>query len=72
MTATEQTAVDDEIIAAVSDYLDDVLPKDRRAEVEKKLKDDPDWKRVHAELRETREAMSGLMRSPAGRGRSPE
>jgi anti-sigma factor RsiW len=66
---SESTAADlppdDEIIATLSDYLDGVLPADRQREVEQKLKSDPDWKRTHDELRETRDAMSGLLKARA-------
>lgn len=56
---------DDEIIAAVSDYLDGALPPDRRAEVERKIASEPDWERAHAELATTREALSGLQKARA-------
>ena len=56
---------DDEIIATLSDYLDGVLPSDRKREVEQKLKEDPVWKSTHDELRETRDALSGLMKARA-------
>src|SRR5690349_17524211 len=71
MTATSDTnapegePIADEIIAAVSDYLDGALPAPKRAEVEQKLASDPDWKRAHAELVETREALSGLQKAHA-------
>lgn len=64
-TATEGEPISDEIIAAVSDYLDGALPAARRTEVEQKLASDPDWKRAHAELVETREALSGLQKARA-------
>jgi len=57
--------LDDEIIAAISDYLDGALPPDRRAEVERKVEREPDWKRAHAELSTTREALSGLQKARA-------
>jgi anti-sigma factor RsiW len=56
---------EDEIIATLSDYLDGALPAARQAEVEKKIADDPEWKRVHGELRETRDALSGLQKARA-------
>src|SRR5450432_1339448 len=60
----EQIAeVPDEIIAKVSDYLDNTLPQDERPGVEKKLASDPLWKRAHEELLETRkpdEFISGM------------
>ncbi|HWU87553.1 MAG TPA: hypothetical protein VN253_09775, partial [Kofleriaceae bacterium] len=55
----------DEILAAVSDYLDGALAAERRTEVEQKLASDPDWKRAHAELAETRDALSGLQKARA-------
>jgi len=64
MTADER-ATEDEIIATLSDYLDGVVPADRRRDVEAKLADDADWQRVHAELLETRNALSGLQRARA-------
>ncbi len=57
--------VEDEIIATLSDYLDGALPAGRTAEVEAKLASDPDWKRVHGELVETRDALSGLQKARA-------
>ena len=64
-TTAEDLSPDDEIIATLSDYLDGVLPKDKQLEVERKLKDDPAWKSAHTELRETRDALSGLMKARA-------
>jgi len=64
VTAAEQLP-DDEIIATLSDYLDGVLPGDRVREVEGKLASDPLWKQTHDELRETRDALSGLQRARA-------
>lgn len=61
---TEQPT-EDEIIATLSDYLDGALPAERRAEVEGKLETDPTWQRVHGELRETRDALSGLQKARA-------
>jgi anti-sigma factor RsiW len=63
--ANDGEPIDDEIIAAVSDYLDGALPADRRAEVERKVASDADWKRAHAELSTTREALSGLQKARA-------
>jgi anti-sigma factor RsiW len=64
-TTAEDLSPDDEIIATLSDYLDGVLPKDKQREVEAKLEADPAWKRTHDELRETRDALSGLMKARA-------
>ena len=63
--ATEGEPIADEIIAAISDYLDGALAAERRAEVEQKIASDPDWKRAHAELVETRDALSGLQKARA-------
>jgi anti-sigma factor RsiW len=62
---TEKTANDDQIIATLSDYLDGALPADQRQAVEEKLASDDAWKRTHAELVETRQALSGLQRARA-------
>jgi anti-sigma factor RsiW len=67
---TEESAQDgeplpDEIIAAVSDYLDGALPPERRAEVAGKIASEPDWKRAHDELASTRDALSGLQKARA-------
>lgn len=64
-TAANDVSPDDEVIATLSDYLDGVLPSDRKREVEQKLASDPIWKSTHDELRETRDALSGLMRARA-------
>jgi anti-sigma factor RsiW len=63
--ATDGEPIADEIIASVSDYLDGALPAAQRAEVEQKVASDPDWKRAHTELVETREALSGLQKAHA-------
>ena len=63
--ATEGEPIPDEIIATVSDYLDGALPPDRRAEVAAQVASDPLWKRAHAEIAETRDALSGLLKARA-------
>ena len=65
MTDASETEVDDAIVIAVSDYLDGVLPADQKAEVEAKIASDPEWKTVHAEMIETRNALSGLQKARA-------
>ena len=62
---SESPTTEDEIIAAVSDYLDGALPEAKRAEVASKIANDAEWKRVHGELRETRDALSGLHKARA-------
>jgi anti-sigma factor RsiW len=61
----EAEPIPDEIVAAISDYLDGALPPERRAEVAAKLADDPAWQRAHAELAATRDALSGLQKARA-------
>ena len=57
------TEDDDAMIATLSDYLDGLLPEAERAEIERKVADDAEWKRAHDELRETRNALSGLQKA---------
>lgn len=64
-TTAEDLSADDEILATLSDYLDGVLPADQQRDVEQKLASDPAWKRTHDELRETRDALSGLQKARA-------
>jgi anti-sigma factor RsiW len=64
-TAADDVLPDDEVIATLSDYLDGVLPSDRKRDVEQKLQSDPVWKSTHDELRETRDQLSGLMKARA-------
>ena len=66
MSAAEpDTTAEDEIVATLSDYLDGALTAEQTAEVKQKLETDAEWKRVHAELRETRDALSGLQKARA-------
>jgi anti-sigma factor RsiW len=62
---TEPVDVDEEIIVTLSDYLDGVLPAEKKAEVEAKIASDPQWKSAHADMVETREALSGLQKARA-------
>ncbi len=57
--------IDDEIIVALSDYLDGALTGDAKNDVEQKIASDPAWKAAHAEMVETREALSGLQKARA-------
>ncbi|MBA3818279.1 MAG: hypothetical protein H0X17_05265 [Deltaproteobacteria bacterium] len=65
MTNAEDPAIDDEIIATLSDYLDGTLTEERKADVERRLVSDPTWRSAHTELRETRDALSGLQKARA-------
>src|SRR5437867_295388 len=56
---------DDEIVAAISDYLDGALAGAKRDEVAAKIAGDPAWKTAHDELVENRKLMSGLQRARA-------
>ena len=61
----ENDEIDEAIIVAVSDYLDGALAGPARAEVARKIADDPSWTRAHAELTETRKFLSGLQKAHA-------
>jgi len=67
MTAEAAEAdIDEEIIVTLSDYLDNVLPPDQRADVEAKIKNDEQWKSAHAEMVDARGAvktLSGLQKA---------
>ena len=56
---------EDEIIAKVSDYLDGALKGPDKEAVAKKIADEPEWKHVHDEMVETRNAISGLQKAHA-------
>lgn len=56
---------EDDLIVEISDYLDGTLPAPQRDAVATKIETDPDYKRVHAELVETRNALSGLQKARA-------
>jgi anti-sigma factor RsiW len=62
-TAVDPEEIPDEIIVALSDYLDGTCSPAERADVEQKLAADAQWKRAHAELTETRKFMSGLQKA---------
>src|SRR6187402_1724895 len=64
-TEPAEADIDDEIIVTLSDYLDGALSPARRAEVDAKIANDPQWKSAHAELVETRGALSGLHKARA-------
>jgi anti-sigma factor RsiW len=56
---------DDAMIAALSDYLDGTLASAERGEIERRLAEDPGWKRAHDELARTRQLLSGLRKTHA-------
>ncbi|MGE5186176.1 MAG: hypothetical protein ACM31C_29175 [Acidobacteriota bacterium] len=56
---------EDDVIAKVSDYLDGALAGADKDEVGKKIGEDPQWKRVHDDLVETRKALSGMQKARA-------
>lgn len=60
MTQAIDADIDDEIIVALSDYLDGTLPAERKADVEAKLASDPAWQAAHADMLAARDAISGL------------
>jgi len=66
MDPEPQTAEPDEsIVVAISDYLDGGLPAARKTEIEAKIASDAEWKRVHDELVETRNFLSGMQKARA-------
>jgi anti-sigma factor RsiW len=56
---------EDVIIVEVSDYLDGALADADKAKVAAKISNDPEYKRVHDEMVETRNALSGLQKARA-------
>jgi anti-sigma factor RsiW len=54
---------EDVIIVEVSDYLDGALEGPEKAAIATKISNDPEYKRVHAEMVETRNALSGLQKA---------
>ena len=56
---------EDVILVEVSDYLDGTLQGPAKDAVEKKIADDAEYKRVHDEMVETRNALSGMQKARA-------
>jgi anti-sigma factor RsiW len=56
---------EDVIIVEVSDYLDGTLAGPEKETVAAKISNDPEYKRVHDEMVETRKALSGLQKARA-------
>jgi anti-sigma factor RsiW len=54
---------EDVIIVEVSDYLDGALAGSDKDKVAAKISNDPEYKRVHQEMVETRKALSGLQKA---------
>jgi len=56
---------EDVIIVEVSDYLDGALKSPEKDAVAAKIATDPEYKRVHDEMVETRKALSGMQKARA-------
>lgn len=65
MTTVAPAELDDDSIAAISDYLDGTLTAERRDEVARNIAADPLWKQAYDELTATRSLMSGLPKARA-------
>ena len=62
MSEAAATELDDDSVAAISDFLDGALTGPRRDEVAAKVESDPAWKQTHDEMVETRNFMSGMQK----------
>jgi anti-sigma factor RsiW len=62
---SEDLSPEDVIIVEVSDFLDGTLKGPERDVVETKITSDPEYKRVHDEMIETRNALSGMQKARA-------
>jgi anti-sigma factor RsiW len=62
---SEDLSPEDLIVVEVSDFLDGTLKGPERDVVEKKIADDVEYKRVHDEMIETRNALSGMQKARA-------
>lgn len=65
MSEQASNSAEDEVIAKLSDYLDGALADDERKLVAERIERDAEWKRVHGELVETRDALSGMQKARA-------
>lgn len=65
MSEVAPVELDDESVAAISDFVDDALTGTRRDEVAGKIASNPLWKRTYDELVETRRMMSELPKARA-------
>jgi len=66
MSDTEPETADEEIVVAVSDFLDGLRTEVWRAEIAARIAAEPAWQQVHAEMVETRKVagtLSGLQKA---------
>jgi anti-sigma factor RsiW len=56
---------EDDIVGTISDFLDGLLAPDAATVVSGKIESDEQWKQTHAELVETRKALSGMQKARA-------
>ncbi len=62
---SEEPELDDEMVIALSDYLDGALSPEQRASVATKIAEQPEWKRAHDDMVETRKLVSGMHKARA-------
>lgn len=62
------TELDDDSVAAISDFLDGALTGAKRDEIAARISSDPAWKQTHDEMVETRNFMSGMQKARAPSG----
>jgi anti-sigma factor RsiW len=62
---TEAAELDDDSVAAISDFLDGALTGARRDEVAAKIEADPLWKQAHDDMVDNRKFMSGMQKARA-------
>ena len=60
---SEDLSPEELIVVEVSDFLDGTLKGPEREVVENKITADPEYKRVHDEMIETRKALSGMQKA---------
>ena len=68
---TTEPEIDEEIIVALSDYLDGTLTGDAKKDVEQKIATDPAWKAAHAEMLDAREVAADIQKSGIQKARAP-
>jgi anti-sigma factor RsiW len=62
---SDEPELDDEMVIALSDYLDGTLSPEQRASVAAKIAEQPEWKRAHDDMVETRKLVSGMHKARA-------